>query len=90
MKLMLDRNHIRNEYGEVVASVPHTLGDDSDPAMGWLLVGAVNLLPELLDALREYHQSADRKPFHVGYTHNELLLASGETLLAEVSMNQNE
>ena len=73
MKLTLDRNHIRNEHGEAVASVPHTLGDESDRAMARLLVGAVNMLPRLLEAIEASNLQAPG------------LLAEGQALLDGVS-----
>ena len=91
MKLTLDRNHVRNERGEAVASVPHTLGDESDRAMSRLLVGAVNLLPRFLEALRDHHDGTHtRRSFRLTFERDAALLAEGRALLEEVSMNQNE
>lgn len=38
----LDRCHIKNAAGDVIASVPNTLGDDDDHKRGWLIVKLVN------------------------------------------------
>jgi hypothetical protein len=43
-----ERGAIRNELGDVLASVPYTLGDDQDHANGRLIAAA----PELADAAR--------------------------------------
>jgi hypothetical protein len=43
----LDRNHIKNADGDVIASVPYTLGDEIDHSSGRLMARA----PELLDLI---------------------------------------
>lgn len=45
MRWTLDGGQIRNDNGWVVASVPYTLGDETDHANGVLIANA----PELLD-----------------------------------------
>lgn len=44
----VDGAHIRDANGYALASVPHTLGDDSDRANAQLMAAA----PDLVDALR--------------------------------------
>jgi len=84
----LDRGTIKNESGDVLASVPYSLGDESDHKRARLIRAAPELLElvgKLAGALSLHHLGLDTtRPFRETYRADAALLEGAGALLERI------
>ena len=82
---VLDRGYIKNRSGDVLASVPYTLGDKADHARAQLIATTPELLDlvgKLAGALQLHHSGLDTmQSFRKTFDADEALLESARVFL---------